>query len=184
QVILAFSGEEWVDCLKLSKATSLHLLQPTTIQVNFMKSVFQRDVDPNLAKIKVNVELKKVTLSIADQRLLQLAYIMNSISETVSDPSEDVDDKLPDMDLKMDIIGEEVALVRLENTKLNTNNESSESPQVFLLGLDFVVKQMSLELLEKETPLFSIAALDAKIAVEQRTFDQTMKMTLGGMIIQ
>lgn len=187
QAIVSLTDEDWKQTLSSHEPTPLHLLQPTTLRVDLFKCLLTDD--PNLAKIKVNVSLPNVALSVVDERLLQLAYIAHSIPQgqktEVTEGNATVDQ---DTDITVDVITEDVALARLENVQLNPSGEQHDTPQFTNLALTFTVHEISLELKKAcgklHQPLMKVAALSASIKLTQRTFDLTASIVLGGMLVQ
>lgn len=188
QAVVAMSGEDWRSTLSSKEPTPLHLLQPTTLHVDLLKCLLTDD--PNLAKVKVNVSLPNVTLSIVDERLLQLAYIAHSIPQPEQPEQEEDEEEHfdQDTDLNMNVILEDAAIARLEKVKLNPDGQQQDTPQFTKLELSFSLKETSLEL-KRATgktyqPLMKLSALSTSVEVVQRTFDLTASVILGGVLVQ
>ncbi|XP_042203320.1 vacuolar protein sorting-associated protein 13-like isoform X2 [Homarus americanus] len=186
QAIVSLCDEDWKSTLCCHEATPLHLLQPTTLRVDFYKCLLTND--PNLPKVKINVTLNDVALSVVDQRLLQLAYIAHSIPLVQKKEEEEpVSTFDQDIDVNMNVITEDVALARLERAELNPCGEQQETPQFTQLALAFTVNEISIELKKasgtQSQPLMKVAALSASVELTQRTFDLNMSVILGGVLV-
>ncbi|KAK8381851.1 hypothetical protein O3P69_015099 [Scylla paramamosain] len=187
QALVSLTAEDWKSTLSSGKASPLHLLEPTTLHVDLLKCLLTND--PNLAKVKINISLPSVVLSIADERLLQLAYIIHSIpkGEGGTEPEEITDFDQSD-DLSQSVANEDVALVRLEQTKLSSGKEQKDTPQFTNLELCFTIDEISLDLKKKHgagyQSLMRGAALSASIDLTHRTFDLSVSIILGGILVE
>lgn len=65
QALVSLTAEDWRSTLSSGKASPLHLLEPTTLHVDLLKCLLTND--PNLAKVKINISLPNVALSIAGE---------------------------------------------------------------------------------------------------------------------
>ncbi|KAK7070439.1 hypothetical protein SK128_013369 [Halocaridina rubra] len=187
QAVVAFPKEDWRPSLTSHDGSSLHLLQPTTLHIDVMKCLLTND--PNLPKVKVNVSLPSVALSVVDERLLHVAGILNSISQAENSPPAEEEKSFDlDKDLNMNLIMEERDIVRLERASLHPKGELQDTPQFTNLALTFKMAEISLEVKRAigshYQPLGKVAALSAKIELIQRTFDLKVKIGLGGVLVQ
>lgn len=187
QALVSLTAEDWRSTLSSGKASPLHLLEPTTLHVDLLKCLLTND--PNLAKVKINISLPNVALSIADERLLQLAYIIHSIpkGEGGTEPDEITDFDQSD-DLSQSVANEDVALVRLEQAKLSSGKEQKDIPQFTNLELCFSIDEISLDLKKKHgtgyQSLMRGAALSASVDLTHRTFDLSVSIILGGILVE
>ncbi|XP_050687793.1 intermembrane lipid transfer protein Vps13-like isoform X2 [Eriocheir sinensis] len=188
QALVSLTAEDWRDTVSSGKASPLHLLEPTTLHVDLHKCLLTND--PNLAKVKIHISLPDVGLSVADERLLQLAYIIHSIpkGEKSEEPEETSDFDQSD-DLSRSVATDDVALVRLERTELRSaKQEQKETPQFTNLELSFVISEIRLELKKKlgsgYESLMKVAALSAKVELAHRTFDLSVSIVLGGILVE
>nr|XP_053626222.1 intermembrane lipid transfer protein Vps13-like [Cherax quadricarinatus] len=187
QVVVSLSNEDWRSTLCCHEATPLHLLQPTNLRVDLQKCLLNNE--PNLAKVKITVFLPNVVLSVIDQRLLQLAYIAHSIPLVQKEvAAEETEHLQSDIDVNMNVITEDVALAQLERAELNLSGEQQDTPQFTNLALIFTINEISLELKKASEnvpqPLMKVAALSASVELTQRTFDLTVSIILGGILVQ
>ncbi|XP_034479091.1 vacuolar protein sorting-associated protein 13 isoform X2 [Drosophila innubila] len=77
QVLAARPHEDWQHVLSLAVSTDLHVLQPTSLKVVAALCVI--DNDPRLPKIKVDIELPPVLLSISEDRIFEAIGVVTSI---------------------------------------------------------------------------------------------------------
>lgn len=89
QIVLAQSGEDWMECLKASKETVMHVLSPVSLNISVQKCVITDD--PRLPLLKVNGELETITLNLVNTKIIQIMSLVNSIPFAAGDePNEPV----------------------------------------------------------------------------------------------
>lgn len=77
QIVLAQSDENWQTSLKQSKKTVLHILNPLSVNVTFLKCLITDD--PRLPIIKIRGQMPSISLNIINSRLILLLSLINSI---------------------------------------------------------------------------------------------------------
>lgn len=77
QVVVAQSDEKWLEGIMSSTTTSMHLLNPVSLQVTLAKSLIQDD--PRIPLHKFSGVLPSIQVNIADSRIMLLMSLVYSI---------------------------------------------------------------------------------------------------------
>ncbi|XP_076066395.1 vacuolar protein sorting 13C isoform X3 [Oratosquilla oratoria] len=186
QAVIAFRAEDWRSSIASISTTPLHFLKPTALEVNIYKCLITND--PALPKIKIAATLPSLAISVIDERLVQLAYIAQSIPTPQSSATAETK-PVEEIDVNMNVITEDVAIARLQNAQLNTTGEQEETPQFTNLALEFQIQEMSVEVCKaveglSPVPLLSISVMSLGIDLTQRTFDLSVAVCLGGVLLE
>lgn len=88
QIVLAQSGEDWLECLEQSKESKLHILKPLTLRVSLEKCLITDD--PRLPLVKVRGELPSLSLQIVNTKLIHLLSLIHSIPFPKTDIEDDI----------------------------------------------------------------------------------------------
>lgn len=86
QVLIAQSDEDWMNSMKESVSSGMHLLQPLSLKIQLSKCLITDD--PRLPHTKIKGELPSIDLTMSEARLLLLAALGSSIEFPSSDVSE------------------------------------------------------------------------------------------------
>ncbi|XP_022255667.1 vacuolar protein sorting-associated protein 13A-like [Limulus polyphemus] len=175
------------------------LLQPVTVDVNFMRAIITDD--PRMPKVKISGELPLLNLSLSDQKLKVLMSLMQSIPFPESEP--EVESKeVPVLSAATDTVhiqaktlkqvtGQETFVI-YENVSAGEENESEtgkkELVQFIDLHLNFEIKRIVIDLshqvdgIEKQMISFRLFTLGTSVFM--RTFDMSVDLLLGGVSLE
>ncbi|CAG9865247.1 unnamed protein product [Phyllotreta striolata] len=77
QILVAQSDEDWKKTLHAQKITSMHLLQPVNLSINFSKSLITDD--PRLPLTKIHAEIPSINIVVSDARLMLAIALLTSV---------------------------------------------------------------------------------------------------------
>lgn len=77
QVLFAKHNEHWKNLLSQDKITRLHILEPTSLEVNAATCVV--DDDPRLPKTRIQTKIPSIGISMTEQRVLDALSLVMSI---------------------------------------------------------------------------------------------------------
>uniref|UniRef100_T1J4H6 Vacuolar protein sorting-associated protein 13 n=1 Tax=Strigamia maritima TaxID=126957 RepID=T1J4H6_STRMM len=195
QVLFASMGDDWMNARTKLK-TSLHIWQPTNIEVQLEKSVIMDD--PRLPKIKVRGSLPYLHFNLSDQKVLRLAKLLFSIPQPPSEPL--TDDILAALDQK--IAAEEAKKTLIEsNRKLSIDNKNvkalkklahkeeaevkSEEIQSTNVEFTFELGEVSLVISrlkdDREIDFMKFSVNNLGVGMKARTFDTVIDVYLGAI---
>lgn len=183
QILVSLPSEEWRTALA-STESSLTLLHPTTLEIQFHKCLVTDD--PLLPKLRLLGQLPSVTVNMADVRLLQALYIVQSI-------------RLPEeekpAELQRTSLSKSVSQLSLrELTSITTNIAEKKRQEAALpmkqttyLEMKFEMKEFTLSMSRQgneaaaasEFVRFQVLQLEAEML--QRTYEQEVLLRLGGV---
>lgn len=89
QILIAQSDEDWMNSIKQSINSGMHLLEPLSLKVGLSKCLITDD--PRLPHTKIKGELPSINVTISEARLLLLAALGTSIEF----PSSNVPEEQP-----------------------------------------------------------------------------------------
>ena len=173
-MIVAYQNEDWMSTLKRTTPTNLHLLKPMTLQVDIFRCILHND--PSLAKLKINATLPTISLSLEDKRLVQAAHIAMTSFKSNSNNEQGYDNKndfQEEIDLNMNIVTEDVALARLEHSRLNPGGVApAETPQSTDLIVTFSIQEVSVQVVkcDSKTGISSPILLLGKIFLARKFY--------------
>ncbi|XP_018341629.1 PREDICTED: vacuolar protein sorting-associated protein 13C isoform X1 [Trachymyrmex septentrionalis] len=186
QVLVSLPNEEWRSALA-STESSLTLLHPTTLEIQFHKCLVTDD--PLLPKLRLLGNLPSVTVNITDVRLLQAL----SIAQSISSPQEEKSGELYRTSLSKSI--SQLSLKELGTTisniadkrKLQQATATMPMKQTTDLEMKFEMKEFTLSVsrqrddvtIPSEFIRFQVLQLEAEML--QRTYDQEVQLRLGGV---
>ncbi|XP_029176856.1 vacuolar protein sorting-associated protein 13 isoform X2 [Nylanderia fulva] len=186
QVLVSLPNEEWRSALA-STESSLTLLYPTTLEIQFHKCLVTDD--PLLPKLRLLGRLPSVNVNITDVRLLQAL----SIAQSIPLPEEEGPGELQRTSLSKSV--SQLSLKELGTTissiadkkrqQLETASESIK--QTTDLEMKFEMKELTLSVSRQrdnstessEFVRFQVLQLEAEML--QRTYDQEVQLRLGGV---
>ncbi|XP_025156985.1 vacuolar protein sorting-associated protein 13 isoform X1 [Harpegnathos saltator] len=181
QVLVSLPNEEWRTALA-STESSLTLLHPTTLEIQFHKCLVTDD--PLLPKLRLLGQLPSVTVNITDVRLLQALCIVQSIRL----PTED-----KPVELQRTSLSKSISQLSLrELTAISTNLADKKKQETALpmkqttdLEMKFEMKEFTLSMSRQKNETasefvrFQVLQLEAEML--QRTYDQEVLLRLGGV---
>ncbi|XP_011874480.1 PREDICTED: vacuolar protein sorting-associated protein 13C isoform X2 [Vollenhovia emeryi] len=189
QVLVSLPNEEWRSALA-STESSLTLLHPTTLEVQFHKCLVTDD--PLLPKLRLLGHLPSVAVNITDVRLLQAL----SIAQSISLPEEEKPAELQRISLSKSI--SQLSLKELGSTissiadkrKQQQETAAVSMKQTTDLEMKFEMKEFKLSVSRQrdddgessEFIRFQVLQLEAELL--QRTYDQVVQLRLGGVQIR
>lgn len=86
QILIAQSDEDWMNSLKQSINSGMHLLEPLSLKVSLSKCLITDD--PRLPHTKIRGELPSINVTISEARLILLAALGTSIEFPSANVSE------------------------------------------------------------------------------------------------
>ncbi|XP_049842368.1 LOW QUALITY PROTEIN: intermembrane lipid transfer protein Vps13-like [Schistocerca gregaria] len=197
QILVALAGEPWKDVVdKNDKSSVMHLLHPTTLQVNLDKCLITDD--PRLPKLKVSAQLPSVSLNVTDMRLLHLMAIFASIpfptEEEIPAPIQETGSRSSSTSAVAKYLEFEA---RKPRPRDDSKVPSDELVQAIDMEVKFVMKEFvmsmynQLNMMEPESDasgngetaqkLFTFRMLHLEFEMVDQTFDKTVMLRLGGL---
>ncbi|XP_067012189.2 intermembrane lipid transfer protein Vps13 [Anabrus simplex] len=190
QILTAPASEDWRSVISNKQPSPLHILQPTSLTVNFENCLVTDD--PRLPKIKIAAHLPNVTVTVIDQRLIDLLSLINSVPFPNSDEVE--------MNPPLETGSRTSSSSVLSHYKDLTDNlkrlkEPAKKPksvdptliQATELQLNFVMDELKLVILkqveQKPEILMDFSVISVEVELIQQTFDMTMTARLGGIVM-
>ncbi|XP_011258849.1 vacuolar protein sorting-associated protein 13 isoform X1 [Camponotus floridanus] len=185
QVLVSLPNEEWRSALA-STESSLTLLHPTTLEIQFHKCLVMDD--PLLPKLRLLGRLPSVTVNITDVRLLQAL----SIAQSIPLPEEEKTAELHRTSLSKSIsqlslkeLGTTISTIA-DKRKQQEGTMSVPIKQTTDLEMKFEMKEFTLSIsrqrddnVESEFVRFQVLQVEAEML--QRTYDQEVQLRLGGV---
>lgn len=86
QILVAQSDENWLEAMKESTTSGMHLLQPLSLKISLSKCLITDD--PRLPHTKIRGEMPSIDITMSDARLLLLAALGTSIDFPTSEVPE------------------------------------------------------------------------------------------------
>ncbi|XP_020292498.1 vacuolar protein sorting-associated protein 13C isoform X2 [Pseudomyrmex gracilis] len=183
QVLVSLPNEEWRSAVA-STESSLTLLHPTTLEIQFHKCLVTDD--PLLPKIRLLGNLPSVNVNITDVRLLQALSVVQSIPL----PEEQKASEAPRASLSVSQLSLKelgTAISSIAEKKKQQQSDSADTPlkQTTDLEIKFEMKEFTLSVSRidnaeaSEFIRFQVLQLEAEML--QRTFDQEVQLRLGGV---
>lgn len=193
-------------CLPTSFAATKYLLPPSRLVVEVL--VCAVPSDPRLPRVRVSATLPVLSLTLADDRLTQVAYIAHSTmraSALLSSASQWEMHKPQEMDVNMNLMPDETAAanISLEGSSysqpLDRLPSVEESLQYTNLVLSFDVQEVSVVLVTSEcgvngtspvegkevvSPLLAVCVRQLGGQVTQRTHDMKVALYLQHLSVQ
>ncbi|XP_026827312.1 vacuolar protein sorting-associated protein 13 isoform X2 [Ooceraea biroi] len=185
QVLVTLPDEEWRTALAGTES-ALTLLHPTSLEIQFHKCLVTDD--PLLPKLRLIGHLPSVAVNITDVRLLQAL----SIAQSIPVPEEEKPAEGQRISLSKSV--SQLSLKELGTTISSIANkkqqETDPAPmkQTIDLEMKFEMKELTLSVFKQQDDnvsefiRFQVLQLEADML--QRTYDQEIKLRLGGVQIR
>ncbi|XP_017298575.1 vacuolar protein sorting-associated protein 13-like [Diaphorina citri] len=190
QVMITYPGERWLPPVE----KDIHVLRPTTVTVHLQKCLIMDD--PRLPRLKVQGELPKINIKMAETRLLRAFEILLSIpqAQTRASPLDPVQEMMYSSTVSL----KKVEMRRKRNIAKKEQKKSGEEDlmQFTDVELTFLLKEFNVSLeAQKKTAITSGEATadsgleslldfrmaDLELQVTQKTFDMIAFVRLGGL---
>ncbi|XP_039312283.1 vacuolar protein sorting-associated protein 13 isoform X2 [Solenopsis invicta] len=182
QVLVSLPNEEWRSALA-STESSLTLLYPTTLEIQFHKCLVTDD--PLLPKLRLLGRLPSVAVNITDIRLLQALSIVQSISL----PEEEKPAELQRVSLSKSV--SQLSLKEIGTTissivdKRKQQETAAPMKQTTDLEMKFEMKEFTLSISRQSgddvSEFIRLQVLQLEAEMLQRTYDQEIHLRLGGV---
>ncbi|KAL0119958.1 hypothetical protein PUN28_007968 [Cardiocondyla obscurior] len=187
QMLVSLPNEEWRSALTSTETSSLILLHPTTLEIQFHKCLVTDD--PLLPKLRLLGHLPSVAVNVTDVRLLQAL----SIAQSISLPEEKKSTELQRISLSKSV--SQLSLKELGTTissiadRRKQRQESAPMKQTTDLEMKFEMKEFTLSVSRQRDDgasldFIRLQVLQLEAEMLQRTYDQEVQLRLGGVQIR
>lgn len=139
QFLIARSNEDWEEAINIGHGTEMHILEPTIMKLAAQMSVITDD--PRLPKFKVSCELPSISISVAEDRLLDVL----SIIATLPLPESNEEIVTKPMSKELNIVGSSLSLLKFLDEKQQKLQKKLDPPPESLDVTDGVVQFTELE---------------------------------------
>ncbi|KAI4483365.1 hypothetical protein M0802_013464 [Mischocyttarus mexicanus] len=178
QILVALENENWREALM--KQSSMTLLCPTTLEIQFHKCLITDD--PLLPKMRLVGQLPSLAINITDIRLLEALSIVQSIPF----PEEETSVQLTKSSLSKSVsqlsLFKELTTISSPNGK--KKQEDKPLKQTTDLEMKFEMKEFTLSISKQEdeivVPFVRFEILQLEVGLLQRSYDQEIILKLGG----
>ena len=198
QLLFVGPGEDWTKARDPSVATDMHILRPMSLNVNFYKVIIP---DIELPKMRIVGDLPTLSVSLSDQKLLDILSLANSIplpQGAPSAPEEETDVTLNVPDLKNLPIKEETdeLVAKFQHgegdspgeTRKELQRQTSTIYNETDLELRFEIKEICLNVSQRknnvDVPTIKVVIESVGTEVRVRTYDTSVTAFLGGIYLQ
>lgn len=110
QVLVAKSSEDWEEAIGIGRGTEMHILEPTYMKLSAAISVITDD--PRLPKCKIACELPSISISVTEDRVLDVLSIITTLPMP---ESEEV--PLKQMSKEHNLVGSSLSLLKFLDEK-------------------------------------------------------------------
>lgn len=86
QVLVAKASEDWEEAIGIGRGTEMHILEPTYMKLSAAVSVITDD--PRLPKCKITCELPSISISVTEDRVLDVLSIITTLPMPESEEPE------------------------------------------------------------------------------------------------
>ncbi|XP_047359321.1 vacuolar protein sorting-associated protein 13 isoform X2 [Vespa velutina] len=177
QVLVSLGNENWREALM--KHSSMTLLCPTTLEIQFHKCLITDD--PLLPKMRLVGQLPSLAINVTDVRLLEVL----NIAQSIPFPEEETSTQLTKSSLSKSV--SQLSLFK-ELTTISSNGKKKQEDkplkQTTDLEMKFEMKEFTLSISKQvdETvmPFVRFEILQLEIDMLQRSYDQEILLKLGG----
>ncbi|XP_043195691.1 vacuolar protein sorting-associated protein 13-like [Amphibalanus amphitrite] len=164
EVVMSVPGESWREALKLSGSPQ-HLVRPISLSVCVKKCLITDD--PRLPVVKVDAAISKLSFSISDYRLIQLAILGNSIPSPTADDDDPL--ALPELDSNANVLTlDRSAPVPLQPSS-SSEKRQRDAEQMTDLLLNFRILELCADVYRRQS------------ADDQSMADEMISLTIGGV---
>lgn len=138
QVLVAKKGEDWEEAIDIGRGTEMHILEPTFMTLSASLSVITDD--PRLPKVKIACELPSISISVTEDRILDVLSIVTTLPMPESE-------EIPAKPLTKDIniIGSSLSLLKFLDEKQQKLQKRLDPPPESQDLTDSVVQFTELE---------------------------------------
>lgn len=110
QLLVAKASEDWEEAIAIGRGTEMHILEPTFMKLAASLSVITDD--PRLPKCKISCELPSISITVTEDRILDMISIMTTLplpesDEVVAKP----------MSKELNIVGSSLSLLKFLDEK-------------------------------------------------------------------
>ncbi|KAF4519296.1 hypothetical protein B566_EDAN005234 [Ephemera danica] len=179
QVLVANAKEDWQSKLLSPEDSTLHLVQPTSIDIALHRSLLPND--PRIPQFKVAGQLPALSLSLSEERLLLMAGIFASVPWPESEEPEQ-----PTLQESSSRASSIATLQQLG--KVDRRHSKSEALELVVgsvkLELSFEMKELRVTVLRGTECMLDFSLLALEFEVCQRPFDLTVRLRLGGVCMK
>jgi vacuolar protein sorting-associated protein 13A/C len=139
QFLIARSNEDWEEAISIGHGTEMHLLEPTFMKLSAQLSVITDD--PRLPKCKVSCELPSISISVSEDRVMDVL----SIITTLPLPESNEEIVMKPMSKELNIVGSSLSLLKYLDEKQQKLQKKLEPPPDNFDSTDGVVQFTELE---------------------------------------
>lgn len=138
QVLVAKANEDWEEAIGIGRGTEMHILEPTYMKLSAAISVITDD--PRLPKCKIGCELPSISISVTEDRVLDVLSIITTLPMP---ESEEV--VVRPMSKELNLVGSSLSLLKFLDEKQQKLQKRIDPPPEALDVTDGVVQFTELE---------------------------------------
>lgn len=139
QFLMARANEDWEEAINIGRGTQMHLLEPTFMKLSAHLSVITDD--PRLPKCKISCELPSISISVTEDRVLDVL----SIIATLPLPESNEEIVVKPITKEQNIIGSSLSLLKFLDEKQQKLQKRFDPPPENIDAVDGVVQFTELE---------------------------------------
>lgn len=137
QVLIAKASEDWEEAIGIGRGTEMHILEPTYMKLSAALSVIADD--PRLPKCKIACELPSISISVTEDRVLDVLSIITTL------PMPECEEvPIKPMSKELDIVGSSLSLLKFLDEKQQKLQKRLDPPPE-TLDVDGVVQFTEVE---------------------------------------
>lgn len=111
QVLVAKASEDWEEAISIGRGTEMHILEPTYMKLSASLSVIADD--PRLPKCKIACELPSISISVTEDRVLDVLSILS----TLPLPESEEEVVVKPMSKELNFVGSSLSLLKFLDDK-------------------------------------------------------------------
>ncbi|XP_067014210.2 intermembrane lipid transfer protein Vps13 [Anabrus simplex] len=182
QVLMVLAGEDWEKVLRQPDSSAMHLLEPASLTVSVEKCLVKHD--PTLPNLKIVGRLPSITFTVEENRLVSLMTLYHSV------PFPNLNSNSQDNGIRL----------QSDSLLISDENEAGEDQtlsQTTEVDLKFELGGLKLLMYKPCTysqgqfsgpvelqKIIDFCALHLEMRAIKRTFDTTMTIRLGGVVLK
>lgn len=139
QFLMARKNEDWEEAIKIGHGTEMHLLEPTFMKLSAHLSVITDD--PRLPKCKISCELPSISISVTEDRVLDVL----SILATLPLPESNEEIVMNPISKEQNFIGSSLSLLKFLDEKQQKLQKRFDPPPENIDLVDGVVQFTEVE---------------------------------------
>lgn len=139
QVLIARASEDWEGAINIGHGTEMHILEPSFMKLSAHLSVISDD--PRLPKCKVSCELPSISISVTEDRVLDVLSIIATLP--LPESNEEVIAK--PMSKELNFVGSSLSLLKFLDEKQQKLQKRLDTPPENIDVTDGVVQFTELE---------------------------------------